>query len=1010
MRANMDNKIKVSVVVPVYNQEAYLRDCLDSLHNQTLQEIEFILINDGSTDRSLEIMKEYVLSDSRFKLIDKSNGGIAQTINLGIKEAVGEYIAELDSDDYVGHEMYEKMYEVARQNNLDIVRSNLFNFTGSGEAMVADEEKIAQAEYYNRVIDPLEEQHVFSFKHYAWTSLYRRELLLNNDLFWNEGVSSYNDNGFFWQTLSTAKRVMYIDVPYVYHRRDNEQSTVKNPEKMFGNFFLEHAFIKEKLLEKGVFEELKGYFFERKINNYYFALTVIPYEKKLDFFKLMAEDFKKDIEEDGLNQSIFINPKNKDKINEIYFNPEQYYYQVYLPEYYKVTAIMPVHNGGEMIRNSLNDLIHQSLKEIEIILVENGSTDHTLEILQEYAAKDSRVRVLSIGSSNAGAARNIGFKHAHGDYVIFLDADDRFRSDMLSLAYRKGVANKAEIVWFKSERQDYLSGQRYPLKFAYREEQIPQMQSFSFDEIKGNPFKAFNGWAWDKLFKRSYLYNNQLQFQEQAIANDGFFTYMAMSGAKRISTINKVLVTQVMGHGTNISTTAHDRYGTGGYDMSLAVMQGLENCKQRQKYNTDFRVVTIQYLVWLFKEGFGSEEGCAGFFDLLVDRGLEQLGVLEVDKEELTGSQYYEFCFLEELSKYSVGEYQKFKTTIVSDPLFFDVPTIYPNREHIPRTARLIFGQNLQQGEGTVAGLFSFILEYKDTSNAFIVVDFLYMGDNTPLVKDTLNLSISLQRQEGELRSIVHQAEWDVGNTIFMENIYYSFTKNVLTIYAKYTGQYTGFEYNIKDIGTREGFLTYSTTINNKGYITDLLPKQRPEHIPISVAKRPVRLGLMEGYGRRTIFRISGDNSMGIDLFSVELPRYSFNNVSMAIDFAYLPNNRAVSYDTFYLGIVLEPKEDSDVTLTVFQAEWLHNRPDLTTNIYYYIVDNRLVVGARYNERWCGYNYKVTHIAGREYNEDYILENLAEERVFDGLRLIPADAVFGKIETSKKRVKKWSNQ
>ena len=111
---------KLSVIIPVYNVENYLRECLDSITSQTVKDIEIICIDDGSTDNSPKILKEYQKKDSRIKIITKENGGQASARNLGIKKAQGEYIAFIDSDDFIESEMLEKLYTKAKDNNLDI--------------------------------------------------------------------------------------------------------------------------------------------------------------------------------------------------------------------------------------------------------------------------------------------------------------------------------------------------------------------------------------------------------------------------------------------------------------------------------------------------------------------------------------------------------------------------------------------------------------------------------------------------------------------------------------------------------------------------------------------------------------------------------------------------------------------------------------------------------------------------------------------------------------------------
>src|SRR5690606_27146977 len=140
---------------------------------------------DGSTDKSIDIIKGYAQGDPRFIVVDKENGGVASAINIGNRMARGEYLAEMDSDDYVAPEMYERMYAVAKKHDLDILKSNVINFTGSGESYKGVRERIAPSGYFDRIINPSDDKVVFSFPMYAWVSLYKRELILDNDICWN---------------------------------------------------------------------------------------------------------------------------------------------------------------------------------------------------------------------------------------------------------------------------------------------------------------------------------------------------------------------------------------------------------------------------------------------------------------------------------------------------------------------------------------------------------------------------------------------------------------------------------------------------------------------------------------------------------------------------------------------------------------------------------------------------------------------------------------------------------
>lgn len=110
----------ISVIIPVYNVEKYLEQCLDSVINQNLQDIEIICVDDGSTDNSPSILEKFSSKDNRIKIFSKENGGQASARNLGIKKAKGKYIAFVDSDDFIKEDMFVKLYDVAENNNLDI--------------------------------------------------------------------------------------------------------------------------------------------------------------------------------------------------------------------------------------------------------------------------------------------------------------------------------------------------------------------------------------------------------------------------------------------------------------------------------------------------------------------------------------------------------------------------------------------------------------------------------------------------------------------------------------------------------------------------------------------------------------------------------------------------------------------------------------------------------------------------------------------------------------------------
>lgn len=223
---------KVSVLVPVYNTEKYLEECLNSIVKQTLHDIEIICINDGSTDGSLQILKEYVLKDKRIKIIDKENSGYGASMNMGLDIATGDYIGIVESDDFADAKMFENLYNIAKSNNLDTVKSDFYYYSGkTGRTRRAGNIKKKNSGKLLTVKDDLM---MLKLMPSIWSAIYKREFLISNGIRFLETIgASYQDTSFAFKVLSTAKRLMFENKAYLYYRQDNENSSVKSKSKVY---------------------------------------------------------------------------------------------------------------------------------------------------------------------------------------------------------------------------------------------------------------------------------------------------------------------------------------------------------------------------------------------------------------------------------------------------------------------------------------------------------------------------------------------------------------------------------------------------------------------------------------------------------------------------------------------------------------------------------------------------------------------------------------------------------
>lgn len=219
---------KLSVIVPVYNVEQYLPACLNSILAQTLDNIEVICVDDGSTDQSPAILDKYAEKHSHLHVIHKENRGYGHSMNVGIDAASGEYIGIVESDDCILPKMYETLYSAAKSNNLDIVKSDVL-FWWETLQYTCEYHREDLNQYYGKVLDSSNRKLFFQFFMNTWTGIYKRSFLTENNIRHNETPgASYQDNGFWIQTLSFCKRAMWLKDAFYLYRQDNPLASIKN--------------------------------------------------------------------------------------------------------------------------------------------------------------------------------------------------------------------------------------------------------------------------------------------------------------------------------------------------------------------------------------------------------------------------------------------------------------------------------------------------------------------------------------------------------------------------------------------------------------------------------------------------------------------------------------------------------------------------------------------------------------------------------------------------------------
>lgn len=224
---------KVSVLVPICNVERYLEECLDSLVAQSFTDFEVLCINDGSTDGSLAIIHRYMEADARFRVIDKPNSGYGASMNMGLANAIGEYIAILESDDFFEPNALELLVDAAERNQSDVVKADFYLYWSTPQERdelfrIVDEQEVG------RTMRPIDDLAIFFRKPSIWSALYRSSFLRDNGIdFLETPGASYQDAGFNFKVWASAARATFIADPILHYRQDNEKSSVNSAAKVY---------------------------------------------------------------------------------------------------------------------------------------------------------------------------------------------------------------------------------------------------------------------------------------------------------------------------------------------------------------------------------------------------------------------------------------------------------------------------------------------------------------------------------------------------------------------------------------------------------------------------------------------------------------------------------------------------------------------------------------------------------------------------------------------------------
>ena len=502
----MNNEL-ISIIVPIYNTEKYLHQCLDSILNQTYTNFEVLLVNDGSTDSSGMICQEYVGRDSRFRYFEKDNGGVASARNLGLERSGGAYITFIDSDDWIEPNYLEVLYTALKESNTDVAISTYKRFAQDGVFYLRsysreDDEFLnigtRSRDYFLEILPRLGElDHSF----YSISSkLIKREIIGN--LLFDEQISYAEDLNFFFHLYLGVESVVYVrDYTYIY--RTHDASTSQN--------FNELKALHELEIFKRMFQQIEKMgiptfqYFRRLKNLVASRIAGFPTSKAIREYESFVSEVRERV---------------------TYPQP-------------LISLVVPIYNVENYLWSCLDSIVKQTYSNIEILLVNDGSPDGSATICQEFVAKDSRFRYIEKENGGLSDARNAGIAESKGEFISFVDSDDWIEPTYVEDLYRAALFNDAEVVVsnyqeFHQERNVYLIHlfeDYYETHYSGEEviQQLPLLErkDFSFTT------------SWGILFARRLF--DTISFPKGKTIEDTRTNYRLFAESSRLTYIHKVL-------------------------------------------------------------------------------------------------------------------------------------------------------------------------------------------------------------------------------------------------------------------------------------------------------------------------------------------------------------------------------------------------------------------------------------------------------------------------------------
>lgn len=491
---------EISIVIPVYKAEKYISQCISSLLSQTFTDFELILVNDGTPDNSMEIVKSF--NDPRIKIINQKNTGAGAARNVGMKHAKGKYLSVLDADDFFEPQMLETLYNKAEQEKADIVVC--------GYRIYNDKKKKLYSPISPSVIktgspDDFGDDLLSLQSPNAWTKLYKASFIKKYNLEF-DNVPYCNDMAFVYSAMFCASRIATIKDALINYRYFTPTQASSNKPQDLSLLIKSLLTTRDKLIEQGLYKKYERIFIEGIRSRFQHEIHAGMTQNKKEAVLSLKNILPKDI------------------------------YSKMFDTKTAISIVVPVYNVEPFLRECLDSLINQTLKNIEIICVNDGSTDGSPAILEEYAKKDKRIKIINQENKGLPIARREACKIAKGDYLQFVDSDDYVDLDTCEALYTYAKLYNDDMLSFTAI--DFDNETKAEHKTPYHSlNWVPQYLPPVFNwKVIEQYLTSYAATACLTIYKRKFLNDHHIEWINKRICYEDtpFFT-TSLFLANRIS-------------------------------------------------------------------------------------------------------------------------------------------------------------------------------------------------------------------------------------------------------------------------------------------------------------------------------------------------------------------------------------------------------------------------------------------------------------------------------------------